>query len=233
MILNHRIQLLPFFVVHQLHPVIDNGIPDMTPILYRLQHDGTSILCLRPCAIKAMLIHNMLLAQDRPHPMLDIPFSRWRPFLAARMLTTTRNLWYHLIVAKLLDRATLSRIIPATVPSPLCHYCNQTKTVAHLLFECPRKAGVWNVVDSTYLVTSTGTSSQRLFTDISFLQFSHCDPAPTLSPLATFDVVGVVLTAIWSSYWNGHFNCVPFSSTNILQIIRNKLHHLHSIAFHH
>ncbi|KAI9475483.1 MAG: hypothetical protein EXX96DRAFT_573512, partial [Benjaminiella poitrasii] len=223
-ILNHRIQLLPFFVVHQLQPVIDDGIPDMTPILHHLQHDGTSILRLRPRAIKFMLIHNMFFVQDTPLPMPDIISSLWRPFLAARMLSTTQNLWYCLIVAKLLDRATLSRIIPAMVPSPLCHYCNLTETAAHLLFECSHKADVWNAVDSTYLAIPT---------DISLPQFSHCNFAPTLLPLTTFDVVGVALAAIWSSHWNDHFNHVPFSSTNILQIIQTKLHHLHAIASRH
>ncbi|KAI9468112.1 MAG: hypothetical protein EXX96DRAFT_591959 [Benjaminiella poitrasii] len=87
--------------------------------------------------------------------MPDIPSSRWQPFVAARILSTTRNLWYRLIIVKLLDRTTLSRITPATVPSPLCHYCNQTETAAHLLFECPHKADIWNAVDSIHLVTPT------------------------------------------------------------------------------
>ncbi|KAI9469031.1 MAG: hypothetical protein EXX96DRAFT_629511, partial [Benjaminiella poitrasii] len=140
---------------------------------------------------------------------------------------------YRTDCTKLSDRTTLSCIIPATVPSPLGHYCNQTEAAAHLLFKCPHKADVWNVVDFTYLVTSTGTSSQRLFIDISLLQFSHYDSAPTLLTLTTFDVVGVVLTAIWSPHWIDHFNHIPFSSTNILQIIQTKLHHLHAIAPHH
>ncbi|KAI9484031.1 MAG: hypothetical protein EXX96DRAFT_458607, partial [Benjaminiella poitrasii] len=74
-----------------------------------------------------------------------------------------RNLWYRLIVA------TLSRIIPVTVPRTLCRYCNQTEIAADFLFECPYKADAWKAVDSTYLVTPTGASSQRL-TDISLLQ---------------------------------------------------------------
>ena len=144
------------------------------------------------------------------HKKLSVTIS-WKSFWSFSIAHSARNVWYHLLQAKIPCHVFLHSINLSAVTDGACLLCGQPETIEHFVFLCPQKLPFWSSIWSQYFQNSF--DSYRLTQALLYLSFPHTKLGIDLDREIIFSSS---LLALWRAHWRLVYDAVPFGVSSVI-----------------